>query len=141
MIIESLKLIVTEGDLNELASRVLPQLDKLDDLRISLISQRIRVTGTYRAAIGIPFETVWEVSVCEGKLGARLLTLKTGFLSLGLAKEYALKAIAAAARMLELRGDMLLLDADLLLREKGLPVRTNFTSVRCDYGSLILESG
>jgi hypothetical protein len=141
MIIESLKLFVTEGDLNELASTVLPQHDKLDELRISLIPQGVRICGAYQAALRIPFETVWELSVCAGKLGARLLTLKAGALSLGMAKGYALKAIAAAAGMLELDGDMLLVDIDLLLREKGLPVRTNLKSVRCDYGSLILESG
>jgi hypothetical protein len=141
MIIESLKLVVTEDDLNQLASRALSQQDKIHQLRISVIPQGVRVVGNYRAAIGIPFETVWELSVCEGKLGARLVILKAAVFSLGLAKGYVLNAIAAVARQLELRGDMLLVDADLLLREKGLPVRTNLRSVHCDYGSLIIESG
>jgi hypothetical protein len=141
MIVESLKLVVTEGDLDELASRLLPQQDKIHDLRISLVPQGIRVMGIYRAAVGIPFETAWEVSVCEGKLAGRLVALRTGILSLGLAKGYVLKAIADAAGMLELRGDTLLLDADRLLREKGLPLRTNLKFVRCDNGSLVVESG
>jgi hypothetical protein len=141
MIIESLKLSVTEGDLNELASKVFSHNDKIDGLRISLIPQGVRISGAYQAALRIPFETVWELSVCAGKVSARLSTLKAGALSVGMAKGYVLKAIAAAAAMLELDGDMLLLDVDSLLRQKGFPVRTNLKSVRCDYGSLILESG
>ena len=141
MHIESLRLVATEGDLNELASRFLPRPEKISDLRIALVPQGIRITGAYQAAIRIPFETLWKISVCEGKLAVRLETLKTGIVSLGLAKGYALGAIAVAAGMLELRGDMLLLDVDALLHEHGLPLRTNLASVRCDYGSLVIESG
>jgi hypothetical protein len=140
MHIESLRWVATEGDLNELAARFLPQPEKISGVRIAVVPQGIRITGAYQAAIRIPFETLWEISVCEGKLAVRLRTLKTGILSLGLAHGYVLKAVAATARMLELRGDMLLLDVDALLRERGLPLRTNLASVHCDYGSLIVLS-
>jgi hypothetical protein len=66
--------------------------------------------------------------------------LKTGLLTLGLAKSYVLGAIAAAAPILEPRDDMLLLDVERLVCEKGVPLRTNLKSVQCDYGSLVIES-
>jgi len=71
---------------------------------------------------------------------ARLEELKAGPLSLGFVKGYLLDAIAAATTVLELRDDMLSFDVNALLQDKGWPVRTNLTSIRCDYGSLTVES-
>jgi hypothetical protein len=141
MHIEALRLVATEGDLNELAYKFLPPHGKVRGLHVAIVPRGVRVTGTYQSAIALPFETLWEVLVCEGKLAARLLTLKTGFLSMGLAKSYVIGAIAAAARMVKLREDMLLVDVDALFRDRGLSLRTNLSSVRCDYGSLVIRSG
>ncbi len=141
MHIEALRLVATESDLNDLALKFLPPREKVRGLRIGIVPQGVRVSGTYQTAIAIPFETLWEVLVCDGKLGARLLTLRTGFLSMGLAKSYVVGAIAAGAdRIVEMREDILLVDIDALCRDRGLPLRTNLSSVRCDYGSLIIES-
>lgn len=141
MHIEALRLVATESDLNVLAFKFLPPHEKVRGLRIGIVPQGVRVTGTYDSAIAIPFETLWELLVCEGKLAARLLTLKAGFLSVGLAKSYVVGAIAAAVRMVELREDMLLVDVDALFRDRGLPLRINLGAIRCDYGSLVIESG
>jgi hypothetical protein len=72
---------------------------------------------------------------------ARLAKLKAGPLSLGLVKGYLLDAIAGAATVLELRDDALVFSVDALLQEKGWPVRTNLRAIRCDYGTLTIESG
>jgi hypothetical protein len=141
MEIRSLVFVATEADLNEQAAKLFARLDALRDLRIAVIPEGIRVTGTYQTLIEIPFQTLWYLSVLEGKVVARLAKLKAGPLSLGLVKRYVLDAIAAKASRLELRGDMLLFDVDSLLRDKGLPLRTNLTSVQCDYGSVMIESG
>ena len=140
MDIEALRLVATESDLNDFAFKFLPPHEKVRGISIGIIPQGVRVTGTYQAAIGSPFESLWELFVCEGKLAARLLTLKTGFLSLSLAKSYAVSAIAAAAGIVEQREQTLLLDVDALLRERGLSLQTNLSAVRCHYGSLVIES-
>lgn len=141
MQIEGLRLVITDSDLNDLAFRFLPAHEKLRGLYIGIVPQGIRVTGTYQAAIGVPFESLWGVFVCEGKLAARLLTLKTGFLSLGLAQGYVLRAIAGAANIVDLSRDMLLVDLDALLHRKGVSLRTNLKFVRCGYGDLVIECG
>ncbi len=71
---------------------------------------------------------------------ARSTELKAGSLSLNFLKAYLLDTIAATATMLELRDETLLFDVNALLQDKGWPVRTNLTSIRCDYGSLTVES-
>jgi hypothetical protein len=118
-----------------------PRLKAIRDLRLKVIPEGIRVSGTYQKLFGIPFLTLWQLSVSEGEVVARLARLKTGPLSLGLIKGYLLDAIAGAATVLELRDDALVFNLNALLQEKGWPIRTNLTAIRCDYGTLTIESG
>lgn len=141
MEIRSLTFVATEVDLNELAARIAPRPNAIRDLRLAISPEGIRVTGTYQTLFRFPFLTLWQLSVSEGKVEARLAKLKAGPLSLGLVKGYLLDAIAGAASVLELRDDALVFSVDTLLREKGWPVRTNLTAIRCDYGTLTVESG
>jgi len=138
--IRSLTFVATEADLNELASQIFPRIERIRDLRISIVPEGIRVRGTYQQLFGIRFQTLWQVFVSQGKVVARLAELKAGSLSLNFLKTYLLDTIAAAATVLELRDETLLFDVNALLQDKGWPVRTNLTSIRCDYGSLTVES-
>jgi hypothetical protein len=139
--IRALTFVATEADLNELAAKMAPRLNAIRDLRLAVIPEGIRVSGTYQKLFALPFLTLWELSVSEGKVVARLGKLRAGPLSLGLVKGYLLDAIAGAATVLELRDDALVFSVDALLQEKGWPVRTNLTAIRCDYGTLTIESG
>ena len=141
MEIRSLTLIVTEADLNEWATRILSRLESVRDLRMAVIPKGIRVNDTYQKLFGIRFLALWQVSVSDGKVVAWVEQFKAGALSLSFLKGYLLDAIAAATPVLQLRDDRLWCDVDALLQDKGWPIRTNLTSVRCDYGSLIVESG
>ena len=141
MEIRSLTFVATEADLNELASQIFPRIERIRDLRISIVPEGIRVRGTYQQLFGIRFQTLWQVFVSQGKVVARLAELKAGSLSLNFLKTYLLDTIAAGATVLELRDETLLFDVNALLQDKGWPVRTNLTSIRCDYGSLTVESG
>lgn len=140
MEIQALRLFASEADLNELACRIVPRSDIIHDLRISVVPAGIRISGTYQTVIRIPFETLWQISIDDGKIAARLDRLKAGPLSLGMIKSYLLDAIASETPALEIRGDTLLFDVDSIVQEKGLRLRTNLTSIRCDYGALIIES-
>ena len=140
MEIRSLTFVATEADLNELASQILPRIERIRDPRISIVPEGIRVRGTYQQLFGIRFQTLWQVFVSQGKVVARLAELKAGSLSLNFLKTYLLDTIAAAATVLELRDETLIFDVNALLQDKGWPVRTNLTSIRCDYGSLTVES-
>ncbi len=140
MEIQALRFVVTESDLNELTAGFVPQIRNIRDLRIAVLPEGIRVSGTYETAVRIPFETLWRLSVSEGKILVTLEKLKSGILSLALAKGYLLRAIAGTLHMLDFRDDKIILDVDLLLRNKGVPLRTNLKRVRCDYGSLTIES-
>ena len=137
--IHFLKFRVSEADLNQLANKTFSWPDAIRNVRFSIVPEGIQVIGTYKQIIAIPIYVLWQVSVCEGKLVARIQRLKTGFLSLGFLKLYLLNLIAAATGI-AIRDAMLILDLDALLADKGWPVRVNLTSISFNYGSLVLES-
>jgi hypothetical protein len=140
MHLENLKLVITETDLNEFALKFLPPHAKVRNLSVRVTTRGVTVAGTYDAGLSIPFETLWEVLLCEGHLAARLAALKTGFLSLGFGQSYLVSAIAAAARLIGRRGDLLLLDVDAILAERGVPLRTNLSEIHCEQGKLVIEA-
>ena len=139
MEIELLKFRVSDADLNQLANKALSWPDAIRNVRFAVVPEGIRVTGTYQQFIAIPFYVLWQVSVSDGKVVARIERLKAGFLSLGFLKSYLLNLIAGATGI-AIRDEMLILDLDALLADTGWPVRVNLTSISFNYDSLVLES-
>jgi hypothetical protein len=137
--IQFLKLRVSDADLNQLANETFSWPDAIRNVRFAVVPEGIRVIGTYQQCIAIPFYVLWQVSVSEGKVVARIVRLKAGFLSLGFLKSYLLNLIAAATGI-AIRDEMLILDLDALLADRGWPVRVNLSSIGFNYGSLVLES-
>jgi hypothetical protein len=141
MEIRSLTLNVTEADLNEWVPRVLSGLESVHELRITITREGIRFSGIYQKLFGIRFLVLWHISVSEGKVFVRIETFRSGALSLKFLRGYLLDAIVDASPVIQLRGDALLFDVDAVLQDKGWPLRTKLTAIRCDYGSLLVESG
>jgi hypothetical protein len=139
MEIQLLKLSVDDADLNEMALQAFVWPDAIRDVYFAVKPEGVRVTGVYQHFVGIPFQMLWQISVSDGKLVARIERMRAGFFNIGFIKNYLLKFIAAAMNSVICDG-MLVFDVDALIADKGWPVRLNFTSIRCTLGSLILES-
>jgi hypothetical protein len=139
MEIQLLKLSVSDADLNQLASRTFVWPEAIREVRFAVMPEGVRVTGIYQQFIRIPFQMLWQLSVFEGKVVARIERVRAGFISIGFIKNYLLNRITAGKNIV-IRNGMLLFDVDALLADKGWPVRLNFTSIGCTLGSLILES-
>ena len=139
MEIQLLKLSVSDADLNQLASRTFVWPDVIRDVGFAVTPEGVRVTGIYQRVIGIPFQMLWQLSVSEGKVVARIDRVRAGFVSIGFIKNYLLNRITAGANIF-IRDGMLVFDVDALVADKGWPVRLNLTSIGCTLGSLILES-
>lgn len=139
MEVQLLTLSVNDVDLNRLASQAFVWPEAIRDVRFAVMPEGVRVTGIYQQFIRIPFQMLWQLSVSEGKVIARIERVRTGFISVGFIKDYLLNLIAAATNIV-IRNRMLVFDIDVLLADKGWPVRVNLISIRCVLGSLILES-
>jgi hypothetical protein len=141
MEIASLRLVATEDDLNNLLAKLISAPSKLRDLRIRVIQDRLSVTGVYETFLPIPFESFWNISICDGKIAAQLSGIKAIGLRVDFLKTYVADAIGSQSNLLQRRGEAFLLDLDRLVTNAGFPLRTNLAGVRCERGELIIESG
>ena len=66
------------------------------DVRFAVFPEGFELLAHINDSSAIPFQVLWQLSVSEGKLGARIERLKAGFLSIGFLKTVFTKCIAAA---------------------------------------------
>ncbi len=143
MEIKQLKVEISDKDLNDLAGKNLPKDYPVDDLKFEVTAEGIAIKGTYPLFINVSFETRWELAVNEGKLTARLSSVRALGMPGNVFKSAILKVIADAVKdkpSVQLQDDLLLLDVEALLFEKGLIARTNFSALICRAGSITIEA-
>ena len=143
MEIQALRALIPEDMLTRLATEALPPDVKVKDVRVHLKPEGAEITGAYEMFFAVPFETLWELSVRDGKILARLAHLKVARLGAGMVKGVLLGILADAAKQtngLQLDGDTLIVDVDRILAGRGYEVRTNLKTVQCQSGSLLIES-
>src|SRR5262249_49481471 len=118
MEILALKLLVTEQSANRLAAEALPRDMGIRDLKVRFAPEGAYVSGVYQMLVGMPFETLWEVSIRGGRIAARLADVRVAKLGGGMFKSLILGALADAARRqqgLYFQADTLLIDLDHIL--------------------------
>ncbi len=143
MEIQSLKLLITEQEINDIATKLLAQNQQTRDVRVRLAPEGAYITGVYQTLVAVSFETFWQLGVRSGKITARLANFKAGGFGAGMLKGVLMNAISDAAKKedsLRVEEETLVFDLDRLLTKKGFPARTNLTTVRCNSGNLIIES-
>ncbi len=144
MEIQTLKIILTESDLNGLVHKHLPDDQPLENIQVRVAPEGIYVKGVYPLFISVSFETLWEVSIQAGRLTARLASLRALGIPGNVFKSGILKLIADAAKSedwIKLDKETLVADLDGMLLKNGLPARTNLTRLMCEPGKIILEAG
>jgi hypothetical protein len=155
MEIQTLRLLVTETDLQDLLRKQTPGAPGVRGLAVRLVPEGVRVTGVYDASfLDVPFELLWQLSVHRGQLVARLADVQAGpglgemaldvfnLLSPGAARTVLMDAIARALQgqdFARVEGETVVVDPDRLAARNGLTVRFNLVGVRCGQGSLLVE--
>ena len=143
MEIQALRALVPEDMLTRIATEALPPDVKVKDVRVHIKPEGAQVTGAYEMFFAVPFETLWDLSVRDGKILARLANVKVARLGAGMVKGVLLGILADAAKQvpgLQLDGDTLVVDVDRGRASRGYDVRTNLKTVQCLGGSLLIES-
>jgi hypothetical protein len=143
MEIRALNLLLTEADANALVARHLPADTPVREVRVRLTPEGFRVSGIYPTSLlAVRFDTLWELSVRDGRLAAYLADLNVVGLPARLLRGTLMSALGEAAAKedaLRVEGETVLLDPERLLAKNGLSAKTNLTAVRCGEGSLVLE--
>src|SRR5947209_3451336 len=94
MEILALKLLATEGNLNDLLKRFSPAPSPVENLRLRLTPSGVVIEGDYPTLlVKVGFQTLWELSVHGGEVRARLVTIKVAGLSAGMLRGLLLKVI------------------------------------------------
>jgi hypothetical protein len=145
MHIHTLKMSVTEPELNELVAALPAGKNSVQNLRVRLTSEGILVLGEYPTMLmKMAFETLWEVKGIGSVVEARLAAVKVAGLPAAMLRAVLLKTLR-----------------DLLAREPGvcvveesihvdlskhpaiqkLHLNIHLTAVRCSQGNLLIEAG
>ena len=104
MELQSLKLVVTEADANQLLSEFAPKDLDIDKPHVQFTPEGIRVTGATRALLfKVSFETLWTVALVEGCVVARLSSLKVAGIAAGKLRGVLLKMLPRTPCPKELR--------------------------------------
>jgi hypothetical protein len=143
MEIQALRALIPEAMLTQIAAKAVPPDVKVKDVRVHLKPEGAQVTGTYEMFFAVPFETLWELSVRDGKIVARLANVKVARLGAGMVKGVLLGILSDVAEKIDgtqLEGDTLTVDVDRILAGHGYLVRTNLKTVQCQPGKLLIES-
>jgi hypothetical protein len=145
MEILSLKLSLTEEDVNNFVAGQLGNDPSVRDLRVRLTPEGVRVEGTYTLAFfNVRFDTLWALSVRGGALAAHLADVKVAGAPAGMVRGTLLEMLAANIEReegLRVEGETVLADPDALLARLGLAARTNLRAVRCEAGRVFVEGG
>src|SRR2546423_10652394 len=98
MEIHALKLVVTEADLNHLATKSLPKKTPVRNVSVRVEEGRLRISGDYQAlGVPVPFETLWELSVQEQRACVKLAGVRLVGVSAGVLRGFILSSFGKLA--------------------------------------------
>lgn len=144
MEVYSLKLHVTEADLNALASRFLDDDTPLEEVRMEVKPEGLCVRGVYPLLVNVSFESWWKVGVIGGKVAAKMTKLKAFGMPAMIFKSAVLKAlheISAKEFWFEVKGEDVHLDVEYLVARYACHAKIHLKSVTCGEGELFVEAG
>jgi hypothetical protein len=145
MNILALKVVISDQELTELTNRELRSSKApLRDVAIRCGTAGIRVTGSYHMLMPITFDTLWSLSVVEGRTLLNLTELKVSGFAADAMRSVMLQAIKSNVPFpdaVTVQGNGLLIDQDRAMAEQGVPFRSNLRSVTCEDGLLRIEAG
>jgi hypothetical protein len=144
MDIHALRVSVSDGDLNGLVTRHLLEDLPVEELTFAVTEEGVVARGQYPMLISVSFETTWALGVAGGKVSARLVSLKTLGMPMGVLKSLVMGVVSGAAKKetwLAVEGDTVLVDLEGLAAREGFTLRCRLRSIQCRAGSLLIEAG
>lgn len=145
MEIHTLKVSITETEINALVNEFPSKDGSVENLRVRLAPEGIVVLGDYRAMfMKVGFETVWEVKGAGSVVEARLATVKVSGLPAAMLRGVLLKTIrdmVANEPGLRVENESIRVDLSKHTAVQKLHLRIHLTAVKCSAGSLVIEAG
>ena len=144
MELQSLKLVLTDADLEALADEFIPDDAPVEDITLSITDGAIQVSGDYPTRLlNVPFQTTWEPTIEKGKIRLRLANIRVVGLPGGMLRGLFIGGFREVARSVpgaSVEDETLVLDVDRLLAARGIPLKTNLKLIRCEAGRMTIEA-
>jgi hypothetical protein len=145
MEIHTLKLSITEEELNELVTELPSGKSAVENLRVRLTPEGILVLGDYPSMfMKMAFETLWVVKGAGSIVESRLASVKVSGLPAGLLRGVLLKTIrdfVAQEPGVRVEGETIHIDLSKHTAMQRLRLRINLLGVRCGPEGLLIEAG
>jgi hypothetical protein len=145
MEIQTLKLLITEAEANQLLQTHAPDTGSLENLAIRITPEGVVVQGEYPALMmRVAFETVWTLSVDGPEVVAKLASVRVAGFPAGIltgALMRMLRDAVAGSPGIRVQDDAVRVHAEELARQGDLTLSVRFSAVRCSVGVLVLEAG
>jgi hypothetical protein len=145
MHIHTLKMSVTEQELNELVAALPSGKNIVQNLRVRLTSEGVIVLGEYPTMLmKMAFETLWEVKGVGSIVEARLATVKVAGLPAAMLRTVLLKTLRdllarePGVRVVE---ESIHVDLSRHTAIQRLRLNIHLTAVQCNQGKLLIEAG
>jgi hypothetical protein len=145
MEIQSLRMLLTEQDVNQLLKDHLPKEYAVENPRVNISEQGILFAGEYPTVfVKVPFETLWEMSVHNGLLLAKLTGLRVSGVPATMFRGVLLDVIQdAVAREggVHLEDEIIHINLEEAARARKVPLRMKLKRVHHSDGVLLIEAG
>ena len=148
MDIQTLKVFVSEGELQELAQKFQPKDGpQVKDLAVRVTPEGVHVSGEAPTPmLALPFESVWQPGVTpEGRVAVRLVELKAAGFPATLFRSLVLGILKDAVKepFIEATDEAVIVDVQEFVRRENLPIALRFAmrAVRCVEGGIFVEAG
>jgi hypothetical protein len=145
MEIHTLKLSVTEQELNELVAAAPSGKNTVENLRVRLTPEGIVVLGDYPFMfMKVGFETLWEVKGIGSIVEAHLANIKVSGLPAGKLRGVLMKTLRdllAKDSGVTVTDESIHVDLSKHTALQRLRLRVHLTEVRCTAGTLLIEAG
>lgn len=144
MEIQSLKITMTEADLNALLKKLKPGDAPIENLEVQLAPEGLTIKGVYPMFMKVSFEAQWEVGIKEGNIAAKLNSLRAMGMPGNLFKSALMGIIDNAAKDkpgIRIDGDTILVDLDAVLKGEGIEAQTRLSAIDCQAGQITIIAG
>lgn len=145
MEIHSLKVSVTEQEINELAAEAPSGKSSVENLSVRLTPEGILVSGVYPVMfMKVGFETLWQVKGAGSIVEARLANITVSGLPAGKLRGVLVKTLRDLLEGepgVRVTDEAIYVDLSKLTALQRLRLRIHLTGVYCTPGHLIIEAG
>lgn len=145
MDIQTLRLFVSEQELNELVRQHQPADAPVKNLSVRVTLEGVRVSGEATVMMTMSFESVWRPAVVGGKVTVELVELTAAGFPATILRPLVMGALRDAVKdaAVQVTDEAIVVDVQELVRRERLPVNVRFEvqSVRCVDGGVVAEAG